>query len=88
MSTPTVTAHRNLYQRIGSVLDTLFRPTPWQIDMIGIALDDLEAGRYPEGEVTMSKAERPDIHEPAGYKAGPVVTVDDLRKRLGETAAP
>ena len=88
VNTPIATAHRNLYQRIGNMLDTLFNPTPWQIDMIDSALDDLASGRYLDGEFAMSRAERPDVYEPAGYKAGPVITVDDLRRRLGELAAP
>jgi len=87
MSTPIATAHRNLRQRVAKMLGSEGL-RPWQLERIVDALDDLEFGRYPEGERVMSMAERPDLYEPAGYSAEPAVTVEDLRRRLADLAAP
>ena len=88
MSTPITTAHRNLHQRIERLLATVDSPTPWQLDMIQRALSELEFRRYPDGEITMSKAERPDLYQPATYRGEGGHPVAALRERLGEMGAP
>lgn len=88
MTNPPATAHRNLRHRIARIFVATGDLTPWQLERIVDALDDLEYARYPEGEWVMSMAERPDLYEPAGYKAGPAVKVEDLRRRLGEVVVP
>lgn len=90
MTTPVVTAHRNLRQRISKLLDSADAKalTPWQLEVIRRALADLEFGLFPEGEVTMSRAERPDLHEPAGYMPESPATLDELRLRLEAAASP
>ena len=73
MSTPIVTARRNLVQRISNLLRKAeageIRLTPWQLSEVQAAIEQLEAERFAEGERTMSEAERADLYEPAGYVA-------------------
>ena len=73
MSTPIVTARRNLVQRISNLLrkagDGEINLTPWQLCEVQEAIEQLEEERFAEGERTMSEAERPDLYEPAGYVA-------------------
>ncbi len=81
------TAHRNLHQRIAKLLSNE-KLTPWQIEMIGRALADLEATLYSVGAPTMTIAERPDLYEPFGFKRSGRETIADLRRRLGELTRP
>jgi hypothetical protein len=71
MSTPIVTARRNLVHRINKLLlnGAEVSLTPWQLRQVQAAVEQLEEERYAEGERTMSEAERPDLYEPAGYVA-------------------
>lgn len=62
--------------------------TPWQLERTVDALEDLEYGRYPEGERIMSMAERPDLYELPGCQPGPAAKVESLRRRLAELAMP
>jgi hypothetical protein len=73
MSTPIITARRNLAQRIANLLrkaggDEL-KLTPWQLGQVREAIEQLEEERFAEGERTMSEAERRDLYEPDGYVA-------------------
>lgn len=89
--TPTVTARRNLSQRINVMLRKVasgeLKPTDWQADQLQRALEQLEAERFAEGERTMAKAERPDLYEPAGYVADDKTDLDWLTDRLAEIVA-
>jgi hypothetical protein len=69
MSTPIVTARRNLAQRISKLLlkGGEISLTPWQLRQVRGAIEQLEEERFAEGERTMSEAERPDLYEPGGY---------------------
>jgi hypothetical protein len=71
MSTPIVTARRNLAQRISKRLlkGGEISLTPWQLRQVQGAIEQLEEERFAEGECTMSEAERPDLDEPGGYVA-------------------
>ena len=73
MSTPIITARRNLAQRIANLLRKAggdeFKLTPWQLGQVREAIEQLEGGRFAEGERAMSEAERPDLYEPDGYVA-------------------
>ena len=73
MSTPIITARRNLAQRIANLLrkaggDELSL-TSWQLGQVREAIEQLGEERFAEGERTMSEAERADLYEPAGYVA-------------------
>ena len=71
MSTPIVTARRNLAQRISKLLlkGSEISLTPWQLRQVQGAIEQLEAERFAEGERTMSEAERADLYEPDSYVA-------------------
>ncbi|GEP60255.1 hypothetical protein [Reyranella soli] len=69
MSTPIVTARRNLVQRISKLQFKGDDLTPWQLRQVQGAIEQLEEERFAEGERTMSEAERPDLYEPGGYVA-------------------
>jgi hypothetical protein len=71
MSTPIVTARRNLAQRISKLLreDGEIGLTAWQLRQVQGAIEQLEEQRFVEGERTMSEAERRDLYEPGGYVA-------------------
>jgi len=68
MSTPIVTARRNLAQRISKLLlkGGEISLTAWQLRQVQSAIEQLEEERFAEGERTMSEAERPDLYEPGG----------------------
>jgi len=74
MSTPIVTARRNLFQRISKFLQGgEVNPTIWQLRQVQGAIEQLEDERFAQGERTMSEAERPDLYEPGGFVAtGPI----------------
>ena len=61
MSTPIITARRNLAQRIGNLLRKAGGDepnlTPWQLGQVLEAIKQLEEERFAEGERTMSDAE-------------------------------
>lgn len=87
------TARRNLAQRIGRLITAMEKearePTPWEAHYTVIALQLLEADRYPDGEWTMLHAERPDIFDtPIHPTPLPVdahkATTAELRARLTE----
>jgi hypothetical protein len=71
MSTPIVTARRNLAQRISKLLlnGGEIGLTPWQLRQVESAIEQLEEERFAEGERTMSEAERRDLYEPDSYVA-------------------
>ena len=71
MSTPIVTARRNLAQRISKLLlkGGEIGLTPWQLRQMQRAIEQLDEERFAEGERTMSEAERSDLYEPGGYVA-------------------
>ncbi len=63
MSTPIVTARRNLAQRISKLLlkGGEIGLTPWQLRQVQGAIERLEEERFAEGERVMSETERPDL---------------------------
>lgn len=69
MSTPIVTARRNLVQRISTLLRKAeageIDLTPWQLCEVQEAIEQLEQERFAEGERTMSEAERACTSRPA-----------------------
>ena len=73
MSTPIVTARRNLVQRISNLLRKAengeINLSPWQLCEVRRGIEQLEEERFAEGERTMSEAERADLYEPVGYVA-------------------
>ena len=71
MSTPIVTARRNLAQRVSKLLreDGDVGLTSWQLRQVQGAIEQLEEERFAEGERRMSEAERRDLYEPDGYVA-------------------
>ena len=76
MSTPIVTAPRNLAQRIANLLR--------QLRQMREAIEQLEEERFAEGERTMSEAELHDLYEPTGYAPkGPI----DRRQLVDQLAA-
>jgi hypothetical protein len=64
MSTPIVTARRNLVHRIATLLRKAeagdVKLSPWQLCAVQQAISQLEEERFAEGEHTMSQAERGD----------------------------
>jgi hypothetical protein len=88
MSTPIVTARRNLVQRIATLLRKAeageISLTPWQLYEVQEAIEQLEEERFAEGERTMSEAERADLYEPAGFVADKPI---DRRNLLDQLAA-
>ena len=88
MTTPIITARRNLAQRIDGLLRKVaagaLQLTAWQVDQVVLAIDQLEEQRFAEGERTMSRAERPDLYELAGYASNESA---DLARLAGRLAA-
>jgi hypothetical protein len=87
MSTPIITARRNLAQRIANLLRKAggeLKLTPWQLGQVREAIEQLEEERFAEGERKMSEAERPDLYEPAGYVTNELV---DRRHLVDQLAA-
>ena len=86
MSTPIVTARRNLVQRISNLLRKAeaggIDLTPWQLFQVQGAIGQLEEERFAEGERTMSEAELPNLYEPAGF-----VTDAPIDRRLADAVA-
>jgi hypothetical protein len=89
MSTPIVTARRNLVHRISKLLleGGELNLTPWQLRHAHNAIDLLEEERFAEGERTMSEAERPDLYEPDGYVAEEPMELQRLVDRLAAVVA-
>jgi hypothetical protein len=70
MSTPIVTARRNLAQRISPVTQSRGRRdrSDTLAALSGARGDhQLEEERFAEGERMMSEAELPNLYEPAGF---------------------
>jgi hypothetical protein len=91
MSTPIITARRNLAQRIANLLrkaggDEL-KLTPWQLGQVREAIEQLEEARFADGERTMSEAERRDLYEPAGYVAAKPIDRQRLVDQLAAVVA-
>ena len=89
MSTPIVTAHRNLAQRISKLLlkGGEISLTPWQLRQVQSAIEQLEEERFAEGERTMSEAERPDLYEPGSYVANEPIERQRLVDQLKAVVA-
>jgi hypothetical protein len=91
MSTPIVTARRNLVQRISNLLrkagDGELNLTPWQLSEVQGAIKQLEEERFAEGERTMSEAERAELYEPAGYVANEPIERRHLVDQLAAVVA-
>jgi hypothetical protein len=91
MSTPIITARRNLAQRIANLLGKTggdeLNLTPWQLGQVREAIEQLEGGRFAEGERTMSEAERRDLYEPDGYVAKEMIDRRNLVDRLAAVVA-
>jgi len=93
MSTPIITARRNLVQRISNLLRKAengeISLTPWQLSEVQEAIEQLEEERFAEGERTMSEAERAELYEPAGSVASEPIDrrhlFDQLARTLGQT---
>ena len=90
MSTPIITARRNLAQRIANLLrkaggDEL-KLKPWQLGQVREVIEQLEE-RFAEGERKMSEAERPDLYEPAGYVNNELVDCRHLVDQLAAVVA-
>lgn len=90
-TTAVATARRNLAQRIGRLIKPLEtegrEPTPWEAHYTAIALQLLEAERYPDGEWMALHAEREDtFNAPVNPKPLPVdahkASTAELRARL------
>jgi hypothetical protein len=88
MSTPIVTARRNLVQRITNLLRKAgngeLNLTPWQLSQVREAIAQVEEERFAEGERTMSQAERADLYEPASYVTNEPI---DRRHLIDQLAA-
>ena len=84
MSTPIVTARRNLAQRISKLLlkGGEANLTTWQLCQVQAAIGQLQEERFAEGERTMSEAERPDLYEPDGYLAKELIERQRLVDQL------
>ena len=91
MSTPIITARRNLSQRIANLLRKVggdeLKLTPWQLGQVREAIEQLEEERFAEGERTMSEAERCDLYEPAGYVAAETIEGRHLADQLAAVVA-
>jgi hypothetical protein len=91
MSTPILTARRNLVQRITKLLlqagGGKLNLTPWQLGQVQKAIEQLEEERFTEGERTMSEAERSDLYEPAGYIAKETIERRHLVDQLAAVSA-
>jgi hypothetical protein len=89
MSTPIITARRNLVQRISKLLlkGSEVDLTAWQLRHVRGAIEQLEAERFAEGERTMSEAERPDLYEPAGFAAKELIERQRLVLQLKTVVA-
>jgi hypothetical protein len=91
MSTPIVTARRNLVQRISKLLrkegNGELNLTPWQLSEVQRAIDQLEDERFADGERTMSEAERADLYEPAGYVTKEPIERQSLVDQLAAVVA-
>jgi hypothetical protein len=88
MSTPIVTARRNLAQRISNLLRKAeageINLTRWQVSEVQKAIGQLEEEHFAEGERTMSEAELPKLYEPAGFVADAPI---DYRRLVEQLAA-
>jgi hypothetical protein len=91
MSTPIITARRNLAQRIANLLRKAgggeLSLTPWQLSRMRDAIEQLKEERFAEGERTMSEAERRDLYEPAGYVAAEPIEGRHLVEQLAAVVA-
>ena len=89
MSTPIVTARRNLAQRISKLLlkGGEIGLTPWQLRQVQGAIEQLEEERFADGERTMSEAERRDLYEPGGYVAKEPIELQRLVDQLTAVVA-
>jgi hypothetical protein len=90
------TARRNLAQRIGRLLEAVDKagrqPTPWEAHYTSLALDELDARHYADGERTMMWAEGQSIFDtPVSPKPLPAdkrtATLAQLRARMTATTA-
>jgi predicted transposase YdaD len=61
--------------------------TPWQLNEVQKAIEQLEEERFAEGERTMSEAERPDLYEQDGYVAGEPIERQRLVDQLAAAVA-
>lgn len=61
---PNPAGRRNLLWRIEALEEKSL--SGWQVQMVADARRAMDGGRYPEGEVIMMKAERPDLWDPIG----------------------
>ena len=89
MSTPIITARRNLAQRISKLLlkGGEISLTPWQLREVRGAIELIDEERFAEGERTMSEAERPDLYEPDGYVAKELIERQRLVDQLTAVVA-
>ena len=91
MSTPIVTARRNLAQRIANLLRKAggdeFKLTPWQLGQVREAIEQLGEERFAEGERAMSEAERPDLYEPVGFVTNEPIGRRNLVDQLAAAVA-
>ena len=81
-----ITTKRNLSQRIDNFLKACRRGdkrwSRWELHNLLIAISRLEAGRYSEGECTMSEVERGRPFEPDGYEWRSTADIGELERRL------
>ena len=91
MSTPIATSSRNLAQRIEALLvrirDQHTPSAAWQMGQVAQALSELVGERFAQGESTMAQAERPDLFQPAAYRAGEAADIPTLIARLTKASA-
>jgi hypothetical protein len=92
MSTPIVTARRNLVQRIQALLrkaeSGAVALSPWQHCAVQQAIGLLEEGALPKASTSCRKAERPDLYEPARFVADKPIDRGQLVDQLAAASRP
>ena len=91
MSTPIVTARRNLgaahLEPAAQGREWRDQSVAWQLCEVRGAIEQLEEERFAEGERTMSEAERHDLYEPVGYIAKEPIERRQLVDQLAAVVA-
>jgi hypothetical protein len=86
----TVTARRNLAQRIDRILREAISTSTlsgWQADQIFVAIELLNEGHFADGEHAVMKAEKASMFEPSNYAPAARQSSGQLLERLGRVLA-